>query len=623
MSARVRQTFTVSIRETTLLLWLVIVAIALPTIAFLWFMTRAMSNERAALREKSSRLYELQALKVRQSIIAHLDALAENTTPGIAGNVRPVRKFTSIVESGICDSVLILGADGIPHYPVICEYPDHREFTETEDQANDLVEGFFLAGEDSEELTGSLRKLLSQFTSEDLRSARDTQGRHLYPNLQLLALHEDPAGDSSAGIAQALIGRITDRDTAHPVPTAQRFFIADELATLGHPVTLPFRGAEELALQALELPSLPAAAGVVTPISNGAPVWQLKTRNGRTTLLFTGDGLRQRLQRLGSKDIDLEGIRLEIALRESDESPVDCLVSEAVGQSLPNWEIRLFSDGEAPGVPGLDRALWVAAAISIIVLIGLITSVAVRRFLAQSRQTELRNDFLSTVSHELKTPLTSTRMLVDTLLAGEYRNPERTRQYLEIIARENERLSALVDNFLTYSRLESGRTRFQFIEAQADEIANHALDAVERRFTAANVETEVVIDPDLPLILADVATLTTALINLLDNAFKYSGEDKRIQLRVRESDGSVHFAVRDNGIGLSDVDRKRVLDRFFRAETPAVRSVSGTGLGLSIVSFIVASHQGTVSIDSALNQGSTFTISIPAAANSTLSNQGN
>lgn len=623
MSSPFRQTFTISIRETTLLLWLMVVAIALPTIAFLWFMTRAMNNERAALREKSSQLYELQVLKVRQSIIEHLDALAESPVPELSENDKAVRRFTTIVESGVCDSVLILSEGGIPHYPVVAEYPDRRELTETENQANDLYEGFFFAPGDSEEVIAPVRELLSQFTSEDLRTARDTQGRHLFPNLQLLALREDETEGPSMPLVQSLIKRISDRDAAHPVPTAQKFFIADELEALGYRVELPFRDAEELALQALDLPLLPTVPGVVLPIANGASIWQLKTRNGRLVLLFSNGGLARRLQEIAAKDIDLDGVRLEIGSHETDELPADCIVSKAIGQSLPNREIRMFTDGERLEDSGFDRALWLAAALLMIVIIGLIATVAIRKFLAQSRKTELRNDFLSTVSHELKTPLTSTRMLVDTLLAGEFENPERTRQYLEIIARENERLSVLVENFLTYSRLESGRTHFQFFETQADEIANHALDAVERKFDAANVTVDVTIDSDLPLILADDATLTTAVINLLDNAFKYSGEDKKIQLQVSESNGSVSFVVRDNGIGLSEADRSKVMERFFRSETSAVRSVSGTGLGLSIVNFIVTAHQGMVSIDSKLNQGSTFTISIPTVANSTLSNQTN
>ena len=383
---------------------------------------------------------------------------------------------------------------------------------------------------------------------------------------------------------------------------------------IGHQVELPFIEAERLAMDVLETPVRRPDSGILSPCVAMEGVWRLGSRDNSVIMLFRQETLRAQFEQIAMNSTDLDGFRIAIAPEDAVTDAEDSVAQSPMGRRLPGWEGRLFPDGTRSLEHGFNRALWIIAAVAMIAIIGLLATFALRRFVAQSRQTELRNDFLSTVSHELKTPLTSIRMLVDTLVAGEYRNPERTRQYLEIIARENERLSTLVETFLTYSRLESGRTVFQFHEVGPDEIAHQALDAMAGKYESASAKLDLNIASDIPLIIADDATLTTALINLLDNALKYTGNDKQISLRVTSDREMVRFAVTDNGVGLSATDREQVLERFFRADTSHSNSVSGTGLGLSIVSYIVDAHKGKVSIKSELGKGSTFAISIPSAA---------
>ena len=209
--------------------------------------------------------------------------------------------------------------------------------------------------------------------------------------------------------------------------------------------------------------------------------------------------------------------------------------------------------------------------------------------------------------------LASMRLLVDTLLNSQPINEQTAREYLELIAQENLRLSRLIDNFLAFSRMERNKYAFGFREVPAAAIVEGAVTAVRERFNAPGCQFKTEIAPDLPSVEADPDALVTALVNLLDNAYKYSGEQKQITLSASAADGSVRFAVRDNGIGLSARDTRRIFKRFFQVDQRLSRSGGGCGLGLSIVKYIVSAHRGNVRVESQPGRGSTFTLSLPGA----------
>jgi signal transduction histidine kinase len=301
------------------------------------------------------------------------------------------------------------------------------------------------------------------------------------------------------------------------------------------------------------------------------------------------------------------------------------LAETALPPPLPTWRVRLYSvdaalvDGVARGQIAL---YWWTAGGMFLVTAGIAGAVGwtlTRRIALH----ELGNDSLAVVSHEMKTPLASTRLFIETLLDRRYRDPEQADEYLRLIAAENVRLERLVDSFQTAARVGSGRRQRRAWLARretvrAEEIVAAACDQLRARLNARDGDFEQEIEPGIPPFPADRETLVAALVNLLDNAWKYTGADKRIRLRVRQSQDGGHawltFEVSDNGIGIEPDEQGRIFERFYQSDARLSRAHEGVGLGLSIVRSVVRAHGGTVSVQSKPGKGSTFTLRLPLPA---------
>jgi signal transduction histidine kinase len=203
------------------------------------------------------------------------------------------------------------------------------------------------------------------------------------------------------------------------------------------------------------------------------------------------------------------------------------------------------------------------------------------------------------------------RLLVDTLLEGNYEGEQTATEYLQLVANENKRLTHLIDSFLTFSRMERNKQVFDLVSVSPVETANTAIEAMRPKFDKGNVNFEIDVRKPIPMIHADKDGIVTVLVNLLENAYKYSNADKRIAMKVFEQDGFVCFAVKDNGIGMNPRAQRKIFNRFYQVDSRLSRRAEGCGLGLSIVKFIVDAHKGKIEIESQLNQGSTFTVKVP------------
>ena len=282
--------------------------------------------------------------------------------------------------------------------------------------------------------------------------------------------------------------------------------------------------------------------------------------------------------------------------------------------SLP-WSVEIFLANPDPLNAGVkDRMkhyIW-----TLIVSIAAVAAIAITAAITVGRQIalhELKTTSVATVAHELRTPLASMRMLVDTLREGRYRGESQLQEYLDMVASENLRLSRLIDNFLTLSRLERNEHAITLQPTPAREVIEDAVHAMRAKLEVPGCHFTFDPGETLPDMLADRDALVVVLVNLLDNAVKYTGEEKRIDLRARDASGRIFISIQDNGIGLSKSERKNVFRRFYQVDQKLSRSRGGCGLGLALVQHIVEAHGGRVDVNSQLARGTTFTVSVPIA----------
>jgi signal transduction histidine kinase len=267
------------------------------------------------------------------------------------------------------------------------------------------------------------------------------------------------------------------------------------------------------------------------------------------------------------------------------------------------------------GAPAVLAERFVGIEVIFIALMVLVIALAaifgLRYTLRQVELAQLKSSFVSNVTHELKTPIALIRLAVETLEMRRYTSPEEGARFLHTIGRETEKLSQLVDNVLDFARLESGRSVFQLQRIDMAEVAREALETFRPRLEHQGFKVEVEIPAHLPAVMGDERALTQCLLNLLDNAVKYSRDRRELRISAGTRESRVTVSVADRGIGIEPGDQHRVFEKFVRLETGLVHDVKGAGLGLALVNQIMRAHHGHVELVSTPGGGSTFTLVLP------------
>ena len=290
-------------------------------------------------------------------------------------------------------------------------------------------------------------------------------------------------------------------------------------------------------------------------------------------------------------------------------------ITQPLGFVFTDWRVGIRdlcqSPEEVAAYHFRQNAMWAGGAF--VVLLGAI-GLAIGAVARQMRLSQMKSEFVSNVSHELRTPLSSIRVFGEYMRLGRVTQPDKVREYGEYIEAESRRLTQLINNILDFSKIESAEKQYRFCDVDLTELVQCTVSAfgVPLRDQGVTIAFDAPA-PHPPMLRLDKDAIGQALMNLLDNALKYSNGNKEIDVRVTTRGDEVRVAVRDHGIGIPDSEKKKIFEKFYRVGSGLVHDVKGSGLGLSIVQHVVQAHGGRVEVESTPGEGSTFTIVLPAA----------
>lgn len=434
----------------------------------------------------------------------------------------------------------------------------------------------------TEQIKESIDEIISQ--NEALQSYQNTFGilrseekKQREITTRLIVFHENAAVDLSARISQ---------NAEYPANTIRRF----DLDITGR-------------MYLVSMPSEP------------------KIDEDRWGLLLDPEQLKSDLlksaisEQAESEDIHwiVKGRNEETILKSDGSEPGTRTARVNFAGNFPPWSIELYQQNprlfETMLTSRRGIYLYIFILLAGILIFGL--TLTVRIVTHELELGRMKSDFVSTVSHEFKSPLTSIRQLAEMLQAGRVASEEHRQRYYNVLLEQSERLSLLIDNILDFAKMEEGKKEFDFEATDMCALLEALVSTIQQQVSHEGFTLQTEIDTNMPSIQADRSAITQAITNLVDNAIKYSGEARKIYVRGFTEDEYLIIAVQDFGIGIKPEEVDRVFDRFYRGGDELTRAVKGSGLGLTLVKQIVESHHGSINVKSEPDKGSTFSIKLP------------
>jgi signal transduction histidine kinase len=379
-------------------------------------------------------------------------------------------------------------------------------------------------------------------------------------------------------------------------------------------------------------------AALFAPLARGFA--QKPDRAGKREIVAGGQVCLARLVRAGGEPVlaafsrDLDALRREIfdvtlgglesptAVLDARGRPVysrapagdgSLVAAVSFREGLPEWRLAVYATpGTSPRHAVRRQVMLFTLAFGVLLVVIVAGILATWRL--TRRETEmarLKSDFVANVSHDLKTPLSVIRMFGETLEMGRVPDESRRREYYRVITRESERLSRLIDNVLDFSRIEGGRQTYDRRPTAVEPLIRDTLEAFAYPLEHQGFKINVTIAPDLPEVEVDTDAVGQALANLIDNAIKYSAEERALTVDARVVDGRLAVSVEDQGVGISPAEHEKIFEKFYRVGQSDTQGRRGSGVGLALVRHIVEAHGGDVTVESAPGAGSRFTLRLP------------
>ncbi len=330
--------------------------------------------------------------------------------------------------------------------------------------------------------------------------------------------------------------------------------------------------------------------------------------------LFITQNLAQKIQAVAQESFIISAYDdtndLQIVLTDSI---VDQVPNKRPLWLLPDYSLGIVLKGETIQDLAEDRTinnLLILLGVDLILLVGLF--LIYRNMQKEIKLAQIKSDFVSNVSHEIRTPLALISMFAETLEMDRAANEQKKKEYYSIIRHESNRLASIVNKILSFSKMEAGKTNYDLQLENLTEVVEDILNTYEYHLNSLGFNCKYTPNGSLPEVSIDKNAVSEAVINLLDNAIKYGGGSKEIEVRLGRDNSHVYIEVQDYGLGISPEDQKYIFDKFYRVPTGSVHNTKGTGLGLTLVSSIMKAHGGTVEIESQSGEGSTFRLVFPA-----------
>jgi signal transduction histidine kinase len=529
--------------------------------------TRAETLNAIARVQSKSNLFP-DAIKSYQAIIQDYSdiRLGSGVPSGLAGQLEIGALFLAIDEPNSAVQTFIGLYQDLIDAEWTLEKSQYEFFTEQIEESIDKII--------------SQNELLQSYQNT-VRKLKSTEGRQREITERLLAFQGNAAADLLAKVAQ---------NTEIPTSAIKRFTL--DIAGRMYLVSIP--GERE---------------------GNG------NQANMTWGLLLNSEQLKVKLlqpiiqQYVSSEDIHwiVKG-RGEETILKSDASALGTRTARVnFAGNFPPWSLELYEQDprlfETLLTSRRGIYLYMFILLAGILIFGL--TLTIRIVTHEFELGKMKSDFVSTVSHEFKSPLTSIRQLAEMLQTGRVPSDERRQRYYNVLLEQSERLSLLIDNILDFAKMEEGKKEFEFEMVDMGPLLEELISTIQQQVRHEGFTLQAEIDKDLPSIQVDRSAITQAITNLIDNAIKYSGEAKKIYVRGFTEDQHLVIAVQDFGVGIKTGEIDKVFERFYRGGDELTRTVKGSGLGLTLVKQIVQTHHGSVLVESKPGSGSTFSIKLP------------
>jgi len=323
------------------------------------------------------------------------------------------------------------------------------------------------------------------------------------------------------------------------------------------------------------------------------------------------DGLVKRNCPPGASIILRSTLSDNIIFGDADATQGIPAITDFFPENFPPWRLELYQTGAGGSGFFLYKNIffWTILALLFILFFG--SGLIIRTIIHEVNLINLKSEFIASVSHEFKTPLTSIGGIIERFLDEEVKDPDKAKEYYGILRHDSERLKRLVKNVLDFTKIEEGKREYKLASTDIVELVRREVESLEKENKSDGFRVGIEIDDNIPSVFADEEAMSQALRNILDNAAKFSGQERKINIQIVRKENSVEIAVRDRGIGIPDNEQKRIFEKFYRGKQASSVSPTGTGLGLTLVKHIMDAHRGNIIVRSQPGEGSCVFLILP------------